>query len=200
MVNILLFLNHGSCNISYLKIDFSQITRTLQGYSNILVYGNEVQPGCKIHAGGTNEGDSVITVDFGQGPCTSGYSVALNEGSIFIGNDEIISFGSPYKDIILILSNCNDQVIISKTYADVTSVEVQGNNGDDNIVLGDTTQALDIDMHGSIIIDGGVGSDVLSILDQGSSISKTIEVQPSKLQNGEFKIYILYIPFLLSHF
>ena len=156
--------------------------RTLVGYSNILVYGDEVQSGCKIIADGTNEGDVILTVDFSQGPCTSGYAVSLNEGNIIISGNEIVSFGTPFKDIMFIMSNCNDEVIIAKTFTDVTSVEVLGNGGDDNIVIGDADQALDINVHGNIIIDSGAGSgDVLSILDQSSLVSKTIEVRPSKL-------------------
>ena len=59
-------------------------TRTLDGHTNILIYGSEVLSGCKINADGTDQSDAIITVDFGQGACTSGNSITLNEGSIEI--------------------------------------------------------------------------------------------------------------------
>ena len=69
-----------------------------------------MQPGCKIIANGTDEANAVITLDFGQGSCTTGKRAALNVGSIFIGKRKIVTFGTPYKDIVFAMSNCNDEV------------------------------------------------------------------------------------------
>ena len=156
--------------------------RTIDGHSNILIYGSDIQPGCKVIATGSSAADAILTLDFGQGSCTSGKSVTLNEGSIFIGDDEVVSFGRPYKDIIFMMSNCNDEIIIAKTYSDASSVEVLGYNGDDIIVIGDATQSFEAGILASIIVDAGMGSnDVLIIRDQVSTTSKVIAVRPTVL-------------------
>jgi hypothetical protein len=160
------------------------INRTLNGYSNIFIYASEVQSGCKIIADGTSAANAAITVDFGQGLCTSGTAVTLDEGSIFIGDAEVVSFGTPYKDIVFIMTECNDMITIAKTYADTSSVEVLGYGGDDIIVIGNAIQALDTGIFGSLIIDGGEGfGDRLLIQDQGSSAAKEITIRPTML-NG----------------
>ena len=118
-----LFLTHDSYLLSF--------ARTLNGHSNILIYGSEIQPGCKIIADGTSEADTVITVDFGQGSCTTGQSVALKDGSIFLNKKEVVFFGRAYKDIIFMMSNCDDEVSILQTYSDASSVEVLAYDGND---------------------------------------------------------------------
>ena len=140
-------------------------TRTLAGYTNILVYGSEIQPGCKIIANGTST-DAVITIDFGQDLCTVGKTVSLGEGIILIGNDEIVSFGTPYKDIVFVMSDCDDVITIFKTYSNALSVEVLGHGGDDKIVLGDSNRPLDTIIFANIIIDGGGDTDLLMIHSQ----------------------------------
>lgn len=140
-------------------------TRTLAGYTNILVYGSEIQPGCKIIANGTST-DAVITIDFGQHSCTIGKTVSLGEGIILIGNDEIVSFGTPYKDIVFVMSDCDDVININKTYSNALSVEVLGHGGDDKIVLGDSNRPLDTIIFANIIIDGGGDTDLLMIHSQ----------------------------------
>ena len=156
--------------------------RTLDGHTNILIYGSEVLSGCKINAAGKDESDAIITVDFGQGTCTSGHSITLNEGSIEIDGNEIVSFGSPFKDIAFMMSNCNDQVYITKTYSDLSSVEVIGYDGNDSIELGSITNAIDTSIFGNVIIDGGGGIDVLKIHDQNSSSTKAgIAVRPTSI-------------------
>lgn len=75
------------------------------------MYGSEIQAGCKIIADGTDEANAVITIDFGQGVCTTtGKNVALNVGSIFIEKHEIITFGTSFQDIVFAMSNCDDEV------------------------------------------------------------------------------------------
>ena len=158
--------------------------RTLIGHSNILVYGSEVKPGCKIIADGSNE-DAVMTVDFGQGSCESGKTASLNEGSIFINGIEIVSFGSVFKDVIFLMTECNDEVSIVKTYTDASSIEVLGYGGDDDITVGAVHPAapsLDLEIFANLIIDGGAGgADELIIRDLGSSASKSIGVYPTML-------------------
>lgn len=159
---------------------FTLNTRTLVGYTNILVYGNEVQSGCKIIADGTPEADAVITIDFGQGNCTSGKTVTLNEGSVFVDENEVVTFGARYQTIIFAMTNCNDNVTILKTYTDASSIELLGYDGDDTIVLGDGSEALDTTIFAkNFIIDGGGGNNVLTINDQASSASKQVTSLPT---------------------
>ena len=139
------------------------------------MYGSEVQPGCKIIANGSSDTDAVITVDFGQGPCTSGSTATLRSGSISIGGIEIVTFATSFKDIIFLLSNCHDEVTIIETYPDASSVEVIGYAGDDKLIIGNENLVVD-DIFGSIIVDGGVGNDLLVIRDQSHSGSKSVAV------------------------
>lgn len=166
----------------FLKLVFNQYNRNLVGYTNILVYGNEVLSGCSIIANGTPDADAVITIDFGQGSCKSGNEVALSEGSIFIDEVKIVTFGTAFKDIIFAMSDCDDVITIAKTYTDTSSVEVLGYGGNDRIILGDSSRPIHNIIFANIIIDGGRGKrDVLRIQDQGSSKSKPVAVRPTTL-------------------
>ena len=119
--------------------------------------------------------------------------MALNVGSIFIGDDEIISFGAQYKDIIFAMSDCDDEIVIAKTYPDASSVEVLGYDGNDNILLGDESRPLDTIIFANIIIDGGRGNmDILKIRDQGSVISKPVAVRPTTLKGMFSNLRIVY--------
>lgn len=124
-----------------------------------------------------------ITVDFGQGPCISGKTVALSEGRIFtFGYDEAIQLGPQYRDITLKTTDCDDQITVTRTYPDALSLEVFGYGGNDRIVLGDGSRPLDTLIFGNITFDGGVGSgDVLKIHDEGSLTNKSIAMQSSVL-------------------
>lgn len=159
---------------------FSIFNRTLDGYTNILVYGNEVRSNCKIIAQGTSQADAVITVDFGSGACT-GNKVTLDEGIITIDGNEVVSFGSPFKDIIFIMSSCDDQVFISKTYSDASSIEINGADGNDIIELGDASQGLESLHFANIILDGGKGTnDKLMVHDKSSNMLKPgVEIRPT---------------------
>lgn len=150
---------------------------TIKGHTNMLIYGSEVQSGCKIIADGTDIANTTLTIDFGQGSCSGGHLISLNEGSIFIGDQEVVQFGSPFKDIIFVMSDCNDEVSILKTYSDALSIEVLGNGGNDIINIGDLNQPFDTNVFGNIILDGGAGSDALNIQDQTLSVSKPVEVR-----------------------
>lgn len=63
-----------------------------------------------------------MTIDFGQESCSNGHTVSLNQNKIVIIGNEIVTFGRPFKDIVLAMSNCNDQVTIAKTYSDTSSI------------------------------------------------------------------------------
>ena len=155
---------------------------TLDGYTNILIHGNQVRPGCKIIADGAGDTNAIITVDFGPGSCTSGHSVTLNEGSIVINGNEIVTFGASFRDIIFAGSNCNDQLTIAKTNSDTSSVEIIAYDGSDTIVIGDSSSPLDTNIVGNVIIDGGSGVDVLVIHDETSTASKPdVEVRPTSI-------------------
>ena len=152
---------------------------TIEGHTNLLIYGSEVRSGCKIIAEGTDIANATIRVDFGQGSCSGGHSISLNEGSISIDDREVVQFGSPFKDITLTMTDCDDLVSVVKTYPDTSSIEVIGNNGHDIINIGDSSEPFDTNIFGNIILDGGGGSDALDISDQTSSTSKQVEVRSS---------------------
>lgn len=135
----------------------------------------------------TNDVNAVITVDFGRS-CSSGKSVALNMGDIFIGRHKIISFSTAYKDIIFVMSDCDDEVHIAETFPDTSSVEVVGNDGDDEIILGDKNRPVETLIFANIIIDGGRGNDVLAIHDQGSSATKPISVRSTMFEGFHSKV------------
>ena len=138
--------------------------RYLSGYTNILVYASQIRSGCYIRGYGSSEADAIVTVDFGQTECTSGVSITLDEGSIIFDGREVIRFDSPFKDIILKMTECNDEINILKTFTDVSSINVLAYGGNDKIVLGDETESLDTIIFGNIMIDGGRGSaDILWI-------------------------------------
>lgn len=106
--------------------------------------------------------------------------MTLHEGSIIIDGEEIVLLGTAFKDIIFAMTNCDDEINIVKTHADASSIEVLGYDGDDSVVIGDGSLALD-DVFGNLIIDGGGGYDSLMIRDQGSSMPKSIAVHPTMM-------------------
>ena len=158
------------------------ILRILNGYTNILIYGSEVLPGCKVIAQGSADADAIITVDFGQGTCSTGASASLHAGIISINGNEIVSFSTAYKDIVFVTSDCADEISIFETYSDASSVEVISNAGDDNIIIGGDNRPLDTNIFCNIIVDGGPGSDVLTIRDYDSLVSKSVEVHSTMLR------------------
>lgn len=185
----------GTDITSILTISFSFCFRTLDGYTNILLYGNEVRSNCNIVAEGTTQADAVITVDFGTGSCT-GNTVTLDEGIIKIDGNKVVSFGSSFKDIIFIMSSCDDQVFITKSYRDASSIEINGADGNDSIELGDASQGLESLVFANIILDGGKGTnDKLTVHDESSKISKPgIEIRPTLMTgiHGNAKQTISY--------
>jgi hypothetical protein len=82
--------------------------------------------------------NAILTIDFGEESCTSGHTVTLNKNKVVINGNEIMTFGTPFKDIIFAMSNCNDQVKMTKTYSDTSSsIEIIGYEWNDIIELGD---------------------------------------------------------------
>ena len=71
---------------------------------NAVLYSNlsspnvlQVMSGCRIVADGTIEADATITIDFGQGACTSGSQAELLAGSIILNGVEVVLYGTSYK-------------------------------------------------------------------------------------------------------
>ena len=139
--------------------------------------------------------DTTIVVDLGQGPCTSGKTLALRDGDIFIAGQEPLHVGTKYKRFIFEMTDCDDQVSIVKTYTDTSSVEVLGFNGDDRISLGDDSHPFHTLIFANIKVDGGHGSaDLLIIHDEASpsSTTKSIEVDSTKISGFYGNQTILY--------
>lgn len=101
----------------------------------------------------------------------------MSEGSVVIDGNEILSFGASFKDIVFQLSNCDDQITITKTHNDSSSIEIIAYNGIDTIELGDSSQPFDTNIVGNIIIDGGADKDSLIIKDQTLVVSKPVQVR-----------------------
>jgi hypothetical protein len=83
------------------------------------------------------------------------------------------------------MSDCDDEVRITSTYTDASSIEVITYSGDDRIILGaadPATPSLETEIFANVIIDGSTGSgDELFIRDQGSSESKSVGVFPTMM-------------------
>ena len=176
----------------------SCLLRTLVGHTDIYVWGSEIQSGCNIIADGAEESDAIITVDFGQGTCDSGKTVSLDGRTISIDGSEAINFGAPFKNIIFVMTDCNDEVTISSTSSDAISIEVIGNDGDDKVILGQGEPALETNIFTDLVLDGGAGdADELVINDSGSSASKSIRIFPTMITDvlGGFNTTISYFSF-----
>lgn len=130
------------------------------------------------------ENIAAITVDFGQGPCLSGKTVDLSEGRIFtVGYEEAIQFGSQYSEVLLKMTDCDDEVVIAQTYPNASSIKVFGYSGDDKIVLGEGRTPIDKLFFANITVDGGYGKDALQIRDESSLVNKSVAVYSTAL-NG----------------
>lgn len=194
----------NSCSIYSILHLFNTLTSdscllgTLVGHTDIYVWGSEIQSGCKIIADGAKESDAIIKVDFGQGTCDSGKTVSLDGRSISIDGSEAINFGAPFKNIIFVMTDCNDEVTISSTSNDAISIEVIGNDGDDKVILGQGEPALETNIFTDLVLDGGAGAaDELVINDSGSSASKSIRIFPTMITDvlGGFNTTISYFSF-----
>jgi hypothetical protein len=183
---------------------------TLTGHTNLEILGDEIKQGCHITASGSVEATAILTVDLGAVDCTStnGLSIELNEGSLSIDGNEILSFGAPFADIYLVTSPCGDSgtlkaamcivpsqlftphhnffsvslVNITKTYADSSSIEITVFDGDSSIVIGNEAAAFDTQIFSSIIIDAGDGFDSLKIYDTASNVAKSVEIRPTTMK------------------
>ena len=102
----------------------------LSGHTNIEIKGREIQSGCSILAPGIDTDDALLTVDFylSSEPCTDGYSVEVDENTVVIGG-ATITFGRPFRDILLVGSPCDDIFHIKKTYSDTSSIQIIGGLG-----------------------------------------------------------------------
>jgi hypothetical protein len=150
-----------------------------------MIHGNGLGPNCKIIAQEPSNLDALMTIDLRAGICsTTGHEVTLHDGHIFISGNEVVVFGSVYKDIRIIMGDCNDKVFITKTHNDASSIEIIGAGGNDTIELGIEGEALESLVFSNIIIDGGTGTEnVLTIHDSGSSTLKPrIEVRPTLIK------------------
>ena len=105
---------------------------SLYGSSDLTIRARETESGCFIDAPGGLT-DAVLTIDFGLDleSCGSGYKVEVNENVVEIGgrNSEIqpvVEFGRAFKDVVLIMSPCDDEVLIKKTSEDVSYIEIVG--------------------------------------------------------------------------
>ena len=154
----------------------------IDGHTNIEVMGREIRSGCTIDVQGTAISDADLVVNFEiDRLCQNGYTVTLEEGVLRIGS-ATITFGTPFKIIELIMSPCDDNVNIIKTYDDTEEVIIIGGSGSDVIELGAVNTKFEDQIHSDIIIESVPGSHYEIIVnDEGSNESKNIIVRPSGL-------------------
>ena len=75
----------------------------------------------------------MLTIDFGLelAECGVGYSVEVDGETITIGTknselSQIVTGGKQFKDIVIIMSPCDDHVTIKKTLSDASFIEILG--------------------------------------------------------------------------
>ena len=101
--------------------------------------------------------------------------VALREGEIFtVGYDDAFTFEPNYKNVIIKTSDCDDRITIAKTYPDASSLKVFGYGGNDRVIVGDGSHPLDTLIFANVTFDGGLGTDILKIHDEGSLVNKSV--------------------------
>ena len=151
------------------------------GHSNIEVRGREILPGCHIKVPGNENVDATLTVDFDldQSSCIDGYSVELNKDRMVVQN-AIVEFGRPFKNIVIIMSPCNDVVHIKKTYDDTSTVLIKGGAGNDKITIGEQGTVFEDQIHAPIVIKTAKeNSDYeIEVHDAGSIEEKEIALTP----------------------
>ena len=150
----------------------------LVGHTNMEIRGDQIKPGCDIAALG-NQTDSILTVDFGLETigenCAQGYEIEVDEGQMVI-NGATLTYGSPFKDIILIMSACNDIVHIKKTFKDSSLIDINTGGGNDTIIIGVENTGFEDQISSNLVVDAGNGMDYLLIYDEGSE-PKDIDVK-----------------------
>lgn len=160
---------------------------TLDGHSNLYIHANELKEGCNIDAPGSNM-PAILTVDFNferNATCGDGNTLTLKEGTISImthdGIPITITYGEPYENIIIRMSECDDVVVVERTFFSCKSIEILGGGGSDHITLGSGTTGFESEIFANIIVNGGNGdSDKLVIIDF-SDLDKTEEVRPRQI-------------------
>ena len=105
----------------------------LTGSTDLKIKGREAKIGCFVDAPGNLADGAVLTIDFDLdlGSCGSGYFVVIDENEVYIGTRGsmsylVVQFGQKFRDIVIIMSPCDDFVQIKKTYDDSSYVEIVG--------------------------------------------------------------------------
>jgi len=161
---------------------------TLVGHTDLVAEAYKMDPNCRILADGTSEIDAVLEIVFGFGTtgCSVGHKIELRRGEVFIGNSDEpeIVFGEAFKDILITMSNCNDEVYIYETYESLSSLEIITGGGNDTIVIGNKNKGFESQVYPELIIDAGEGTDTLTINDSASEVAKVIELRPTSIDGG----------------
>ena len=104
---------------------------TLTGSTDLTIKGREAKLGCLVNAPG-DISDAVLTIDFDlEKSCSSGFEVVVDEDEISIGSRNsmaipVVVFGHKFRDIVIIMSPCDDLVKIRQTYEDAAYIEIVG--------------------------------------------------------------------------
>jgi len=105
--------------------------------------------------------------------------VTLTDGA----NEATVTFDSSvFKDINIIMSPCNDVVIIETTSSAQESISIRGGAGDDTVTLGTVDNSFDTNIHANLIVYAGEGFDSVTIHDGSSEAEKTTKITPTAVQ------------------
>ena len=114
--------------------------------------------------------------------CGTGYSVKIVEGSVYFGNEPnpTVTFDKSFRNIIIMMSPCDDTVIVQETFDNSESIGILTGKGDDLIEIGTLNSAFDTEIGAPVVVDAGYGTDKLIIYDDNSAvITKKQEVLPT---------------------
>ena len=117
---------------------------TLNGSTDITIKGRETMQGCFVSVPGDSGDAFTLTIDFSLDleSCGSGYSVLIDRDEVSIGSRNsmtypVIQFGKKFKDIVILMSPCDDMVEIRQTYEDASFIEIVSGGGNDTIIIGE---------------------------------------------------------------
>jgi len=154
----------------------------LVGHTNVVVDANRILRGCNIRSSGGQFNEASLTLDFATSDCSDGNEVTIgangSEMEIIVtrpetsGGEFTITLGPSYTYIELFLPPCDrTTVTIVSTLETVEDIFIQGGAGDDIIAVGNLKDGLD-SIHADITVNGGLGQNVLSIIDSASIKAK----------------------------
>ena len=158
----------------------------IDGHSNVEVKASELLDGCAIEAPGAAT-DAKLRIDFGSGSDCTGRenkvvlttdddnNVIATISPKHLSGDIRVTVGSIFKNIEILGSPCNDEIILERTPFEVEgSVSIDGQSGNNTITIGTTDNGAGVDsIFKRVYVYGGLGKNTLIVDDSASDASKT---------------------------